>query len=270
MRKIILFYSIFLCFSLDINGQSTASHQVSRFTIEAPQINSQKTIWVYLPKSYESSKQQYPVIYMFDAQNLFDANSSYVGEWKVDEYLDTLTNHESIIIGIEHGDDKRIEELTPYKHETYGGGNGDTFLNFIAYTLKPHVDLNYRTLSDSKHTTIFGSSLGGLLAFYAVLQYSDTFGNAGIFSPAFWVNPEIFDLVSEVDLNPQARFYFLAGTDESETMVSNLEKMITILKTEGIGLDNIELNIIEGGKHNEELWSTNFPSAYQWLLNSQY
>jgi alpha-glucosidase len=270
MEKTFLFYIFLLCFSLHINGQSTASQQVSTFTIEATQLDTEKTIWVYLPKSYDTSEKQYPVIYIFDAQNLFDANSSFVGEWKVDEYLDTLTDNESIIIGVEHGNDKRIEELTPYKHATYGGGNGDTFLNFIMHILKPHIDLNYRTLSDSKHTTIFGSSLGGLLAFYAVLQYSDTFGNAGIFSPAFWVNPEIYDLASEGSINQQAHFYFLAGTDESETMISNLEKMITILKTKGIGMDNIKLNIIEGGKHNEELWSTNFPDAYQWILNSQH
>ena len=157
MEKIFLFYIFLLCFSFDINGQSTASQQVSTFTIEAPQLDTEKTIWVYLPKSYDTSEKQYPVIYIFDAQNLFDANSSFVGEWKVDEYLDTLTDNKSIIIGVEHGDDKRIEELTPYKHATYGGGNGNAFLNFITHILKPHIDLNYRTLSDSKHTTIFGS-----------------------------------------------------------------------------------------------------------------
>jgi alpha-glucosidase len=266
MKKIFLLYFLLLSFYLDVNAQNTASNQVSTFTIEAPQLHTKKTIWVYLPKSYSTSEKHYPVIYMFDAQNLFDAKTSFVGEWEIDEYLDTLATHESIIVGIEHGNDKRIEELTPYKHLTYGRGNGDTFMNFIIHTVKPQIDRNYRTLSDSQHTTIFGSSLGGLLAFYAVLQYPDTFGNAGIFSPAFWVNPEIFDLASKVPINKRARFYFLAGTDESETMISDLERMITILKTEGISIDNIKQNIIEDGKHNEELWSTNFPQAYQWLM----
>ena len=265
MKKIIPFCLSLLFFSIHINAQSTASNRVSTFTIEAPQLNTNKTIWVYLPKSYETSEKNYPVTYMFDAQNLFDAESSYVGEWKVDEYLDTLSNNESIIIGIEHGNDKRIEELTPYKHETYGGGKGESFLDFIKYTVKPHVDISYRTLPEVQHTTIFGSSIGGLMAFYAVLKYPETFRNAGIFSPAFWVNPEIYDFAKTVSINKQSHFYFLAGTEESDTMISEVEKMIVILKENGVNTNNIKRNIIEGGKHNEELWSSNFPEAYQWL-----
>ena len=106
-----------LLFWFKIKAQSTASKQVTAFTIEAPQLDTLKTIWVYLPKNYKNSKKAYPVIYMHDAQNLFDDKTSYAGEWKVDEYLDTLTQNESIIIGIEHGNEKRIDELTPYKHE---------------------------------------------------------------------------------------------------------------------------------------------------------
>ncbi|MGO4819242.1 alpha/beta hydrolase-fold protein [Flavobacterium sp. W22_SRS_FP1] len=67
---------------------STASPQVSTFTIEAPQLQDSKKIWVYLPKNYSSSNKKYSVIYMHDAQNLFDANTSYAGEWNVDEKLE--------------------------------------------------------------------------------------------------------------------------------------------------------------------------------------
>ena len=172
-----------LSFNIEVNSQSTASKQVSVFTIEAPQLNTFKKIWVYLPKSYETSKKQYPVIYMHDAQNLFDAETSYVGEWKVDEYLDTITNNEAIIIGIEHGNEKRTEELNPYINEQYGDGKGDLYLTFIKNTLKPHIDVIYRTLKDPKNTTIIGSSLGGLISFYAVIKFPQTFGNAGVFSP---------------------------------------------------------------------------------------
>ena len=99
---------ISLLISININAQSTASKQVSTFTIDAPQLDTQKKIWVYLPKDYQDSNNSYPVIYMHDAQNLFDDKTSFVGEWKVDEYLDTLDKNESIIIGIEHGNENRI------------------------------------------------------------------------------------------------------------------------------------------------------------------
>ncbi len=120
---------------------------------------------MYLPKSYENPKTAYPVIYMHDAQNLFDDSTSYVGERKIDEYLDSINSKEVIIVAIEHGNEKRTDELTPYKHEKFGGVNGNNYINFIRNTLKPHIDIAYRTLPDAKNTTIFGSSLGGLISF---------------------------------------------------------------------------------------------------------
>lgn len=65
--------------------QNATSKQVSTFSIEAPQLNTTKKIWIYLPKNYETSQKKYPVMYMHDGQNLFDAKTSFVGEWNVDE-----------------------------------------------------------------------------------------------------------------------------------------------------------------------------------------
>lgn len=248
-----------------LHAQSTASSQVSKFKIAAPQLDTQKTIWVYTPKSYKKSKKNYPVIYMFDAQNLFDAETSYVGEWKIDEYLDRLTKNQVIIVGIEHGNDKRIEELTPYPNEKYGGGKGDDFLDFMINTLKPHIDISYRTKTDAANTSIFGSSLGGLMACYAVIKHPKTFGSAGVFSPAFWINPEIYELVETTELPESAYFYFMAGDQEDENMVTDQQKMVMLLTEKGIPDDHIKTKIIEGGTHNEALWRNQFPEAFEWL-----
>lgn len=247
-------------------AQSTATIQVSTFTIEAPQLQTDKKIWIYLPKDYVTTAQEYPVVYMHDAQNLFDVETSFLGEWEVDEYLDSVAKQKSIIIGIAHGDEKRAEELTPYPHPEYGGGQGDYYLNFIIQTLKPYVDSTYRTLKDPKHTTIFGSSLGGLMSFYAIIKHPEVFGNAGIFSPSFWFSNRIFDLVSEKDIPSTSRFYFMAGSEESDTMVPDQEKMIALLSDKGVAKDHIKNIVIEGGKHNEALWRKNFPDAYEWLI----
>ena len=162
---------------IKVNAQeSTASKQVSTFTIEAPQLKTSRKIWLYLPKNYESSTKKYPVIYMHDAQNLFDAKTSFAGEWNVDEKLDSLSA-QVIVVGIENGGDKRLEELTPYKNEKYGGGNAEKYLEFIVNTLKPEIDKKYRTKTDTKNTTIMGSSLGGLVSF------SKNEGTCSPFSP---------------------------------------------------------------------------------------
>lgn len=266
----------FLLASFSLLAQSTASKQVTTFTIEAPQLETQKKIWVYLPKDYQSSKKSYPVIYMHDAQNLFDDKTSFVGEWKVDEYLDTLPDSEaSIIIGIEHGGEKRIDELTPFVNEKYGGGKGKDYLNFIVKTLKPYIDSEYRTLADKENTTIWGSSLGGLISIYAVISYPKTFGKAGIFSPAIWINKaELFNLVKNSNINSDLKFYFLVGSEEGDTaedaatMVSDQHKMVQLLKDNGIRNNDIIDKVIPNGHHNETLWSTNFPEAYQWLIKN--
>ena len=267
MKSPIILFVLISLISLQLHSQSTASTQVSTFVIEAPQLNTHKNIWVYLPKSYKNLKTAYPVIYMHDAQNLFDDSTSYVGEWKVDEYLDSIKTKEAIIIGIEHGNEKRIDELTPYVHEKYGGGNGDNYIDFIKNTLKPYIDITYRTLSNAQNTTIFGSSLGGLISFYAAIKYPEVFGNAGVFSPSFWYSDKIYELVETSDIHKDTKIFFLIGTEEGKTAVPNQQKMVDLLIEKGYDKDKISNRIIEGGKHNEALWSKHFQEAFHWLIN---
>lgn len=262
------FLLVSLFFLLPINAQkSTASKQVSTFTIDAPQLKTTKKIWVYLPKDYTTSTKKYPVIYMHDAQNLFDASTAPYGEWNVDETLDSISA-QVIIIGIEHGGDKRIDELTPYKNAKYGGGKADDYLDFIVNTLKPKVDAAYRTKTNAKNTAIFGSSLGGLVSFYAAIKYPTVFGKVGCFSPSFWFGRnEMNDLLARTK-DFKTKVYFLCGDNEGDGDVipdmKNVEKWVNTKRCECKKM-NKEV-IIEGGQHNEKLWRENFKKAYLWLF----
>lgn len=258
---------LFLFFSKANAQESTASKQVSTFTIEAPQLKTNRKIWLYLPKNYETSTKKYPVIYMHDAQNLFDAKTSFAGEWNVDEKLDSL-DAQIIVVGIENGGDKRLEELTPYKNEKYGGGNADKYLEFIVNTLKPEIDKKYRTKSNAKNTTIMGSSLGGLVSFYAVIKYPDVFGKAGVFSPAFWINRmDINDYMTN-SKKLKAKIYFLCGDSEGndDDMVNDLNHMEKLLNTNRCYCLHLNKKVIvKGGRHNEKLWRDGFTDAFHWL-----
>ncbi|RTY89407.1 alpha/beta hydrolase [Flavobacterium sp. GSP27] len=250
--------------SVRTSKQRTASKQVSTFTIEAPQLQSTKKIWVYLPQNYATSKRKLSVIYMHDAQNLFDATTSYSGEWNIDEKLDSL-KAPVIVIGVEHGNEKRIDELTPFKNEKYGGGKADRYLEFIVKTLKPHIDKTFRTKTDKKNTIIMGSSLGGLTSYYAVLKYPEIFGKAGVFSPSFWFTKDIYDL-TEKSKKIKSKIYFLCGDNESEDMVTDLNKMEYLLNSNRCSCLNLnEKKIVKGGQHNEKLWRDGFVKAVLWL-----
>jgi len=160
-----------------------------------PQLNKKRRVWIYLPPSYSTSKKSYPVIYMHDGQNLFDAATSGFGEWKIDEFLDSVAlkgGKEFIVVGVDHGGTERLTEYNPYDSE-YGSGKGKRYVAFLAETLKPFVDKNYRTKSDFKYTTVAGSSMSGLISMYAVTEYPKVFGNAGVFSPAFWIAKKLID-----------------------------------------------------------------------------
>ena len=246
--------------------QSTASKQVSFFTIESQQLKCTKKIWVYLPKSYATSSKKYPVIYMHDAQNLFDASTSYAGEWNVDETLDSI-NAQVIIVGIENTD-KRMEELTPFKNQKYGGGKADDYLNFIVNTLKPKVDSTYRTKTNAKNTAIIGSSLGGLTSFYAALKYPTVFGKVGCFSPAFWFNrKEMNDLMSHTK-HFDTKIYFLCGDNEGDAdVIPDMEQVENWINTKRCNCKKRNKKVIvSGGQHNENLWRENFKKAYLWMF----
>ena len=266
MIRLLVFSIIILLVTLKLNAQeSTLSKNVTTFLIEAPELQTQKKIWLYLPEEYQNSEKKYPVVYMHDAQNLFDKKTSFAGEWEVDETLDSL-KAQVIVVGIEHGNDKRLDELTPFSNEKYGGGKGDAYLEFIVKTLKTHIDKTYRTKTKAKNTAIFGSSLGGLISFYAVLKYPKVFGKAGVFSPAFWFSDEIYTYMEQSD-KVKAKIYFLCGDKESDDMVSDLKKMETLLDRNRCYCLNLNKTVIvEGGQHNEKLWREGFKNAYLWLF----
>ncbi|MGF7074843.1 putative alpha/beta superfamily hydrolase [Mucilaginibacter sp. 3215] len=128
---------------------------------------------------------------------------------------------ESIIVGIDHGGEYRITEYDPYNSK-YGEGRGDDYVQFLIKELKPYIDGHYRTQTDAAHTTIAGSSMGGLISMYAALKYPGVFGNAGVFSPAFWIAPQIYDQAQQSVVNKNSRFYFVCGDAESASMVVDM------------------------------------------------
>jgi predicted alpha/beta superfamily hydrolase len=247
---------------------ATAQVKVLDTAFVIPQLDRKRRIWVYLPKSYATGTKKYPVIYMHDGQNLFNEQTAPFGEWGIDEALDTLTRRtgkEAIIIGVDNGGDKRMTEYNPYDFKNYGKGEGSKYVDFLALTLKPFIDKKFRTLKDSTHTFVAGSSMGGLISLYAVIKYPQVFGGAGIFSPAFWTAPDIFDEVAKADLGRAIkRFYFYAGGKESEAMVPDMDKMITTIEKKGNYETRRLMNPL--GKHNEATWRKEFVDFYQFII----
>ena len=253
--------------------QSTKAANVSilkkEFIIDGLNDISHK-IWLYLPPNYDSSAENYPVIYMHDAQNLFDDATSFVGEWAVDETLNGLykkTGKSFIVVGVENGGEKRIEEYTPWKHKKYGGGKGDIYINFLANELKPFIDKNYRTKSEANQTAIIGSSLGGLISFYGGLKHPAVFGKIGALSTSFWFSDKINEFAKENGKQTKTKLFLLVGEKEGDAMVPDTQNMEKLLLETGFPKENIKTKIVAEGKHTESFWRAEFLEVITFLYN---
>ncbi len=232
-----------------------------------PQLGRSRRIWLYLPEAYASNKKKrYPVLYMQDGQNLFDDVNAAYGEWGVDECLDsTIKNGRPacIVVGVDNGP-KRMNEYNPDDHEKFGKGEGRQYVEFIANTLKPYIDGHYRTLPAKENTLIAGSSMGGLISLYAMLQYPDVFGKAGIFSPSIWAADTMDSLTDAVAGKLKGKLFFYMGGQEGETFVND---MIRIQEKIGKKSGAMIYSVIDkDGMHNEEAWRKWFPVFYNWVL----
>ncbi len=255
----------------DIAGNHTVTPHVRILDSDffMPQLNRNRRIWITLPTDYATNETSYPVVYMHDGQNVFDAATSFAGEWRVDEAmaLPSMSGcKQTIFVAIDNGGSLRIDELSPWPNSEYNaGGEGDEYVDFIVETLKPFIDEHFRTLPQRDHTTITGSSLGGLISMYAIAKHNNVFSKAGVFSPAFWFNPEIFDYVEANPLSSDSKVYFVCGTNESASMVPMMQQMRDLLFSSDVPQGNVGYLAVTGGQHNENFWANQFPVGHHFL-----
>lgn len=234
---------------------------------EIPQLNTTRKVWALLPHDYDYSKESYPVMYLQDAQNLFNENSGY-GNWQIDKKLAVMSEYnvgKIIIIAVEHAEEDRLKEYNVGK-TVLGKGQGKKYIKFLVETLKPYVDSNFRTKKEREFTGIGGSSMGGLISIFSGLRHPDIFGKLMIFSPSLWVVPKME--LKTYENSEATKIYLYAGGDESETMIEHVETFKNKMLESEFVADKMKINlsINKLGKHNETYWSDEFPKAIEWLF----
>ncbi|MCE6992703.1 alpha/beta hydrolase [Dyadobacter sp. CY323] len=238
---------------------------------EIPQLKKTRRIQVLLPHDYyDRPDLSFPVLYMTDGQNLFGEGSEY-GNWNIDKSLAKLAKEQKggvIIVAIDHGNEQRINEFSPYNNPKWGKGLGEQFMRFISETLKPHIDSKYRTKRDRLNTGIGGSSVGGLLSLYAALMFPQVFGRLMVFSPSLWMSQRVFFDAIHFFEPFESRIYLYAGGKEGANMLPNVTKLRETLETQAFGYDRVKIkaSIDPKGQHDEKQWSKEFPLALKWLF----
>ncbi len=254
-------------------NRHTVGHvQVLNGAYSMPQLHRTRRVWAYLPPDYFLSKRRYPVIYLQDGQNLFDNTLAFSGEWGIDDTMESLFaggDPSVIVIGIDNGGVDRLNEYSPWKHPTHGGGEGAAYMEFIVKTLKPHIDSVFRTKKDRKNTALGGSSMGGLISMYGGIQYQDVFSKLFVFSPSFWFSEEAYKQIEKTGHQFPMKIYLLCGTPEGNGSVAkDMQKMYETLLKNGFSAQDVKMVEKTDGQHSEWFWRREFPEAYKWLFNS--
>jgi len=225
-----------------------------------------RDLYAYLPPSYAPGTRRYPVLYMQDGLNLFDEDTSYAGEWRVDETMEALATEgiEAIVVGVPHGPD-RAGEYVPAQH-------GPEYIAFLADDVKPLVDDTLHPLSGRSGTGLAGSSLGGIISLYGFVERNDVFSFAGVMSPAFWWDESLFDLVAAAPRR-DGRIWMDVGDDEhpentelSKKYVDGFERMSATLRDRGYGEAQLRTLLEPGARHHETAWARRLPEMLRFLL----
>ena len=263
-----------------------------------------RRVVVWLPPSYSKRGPKHAVLYMHDGQNLFDkATAGYGMEWEIDEHLSKLIADKkvrpTIVVGI-WNTPKRLQEYVPSKAFTslppeyrdkvralYGGDPlSDGYLKFIVRELRPLIDRRFNVKTDRANTAIMGSSMGSLISLYAIDEYPQIFGLAGMMSthwPLFMtpegksVDQKEFEVVSsafERYLRPALpdprthKLYFDHGTEALDAIYKEYQDRVdAVVAKRGYrrGVNWLTRNY-PGQKHNEISWASRVDAPLTFLL----
>lgn len=237
-----------------------------------------RTLSVWLPPGYETTSDRYPVLYLHDGQNLFDAATAAFGvEWQADETATRLIAERRIpaiiIVGIGNTPD-RLDEYSPTRDERLKrGGRGSLYARFLVEEVKPFIDRTYRTRPDRESTAIGGSSLGGLISMQVCELFPETFFACAAISPALGWDQEF--VVKGIQKNPAwihtTRLWIDMGTREGgnspKSSVDRTKQFANALEQAG-RKENIDFRYLEvpDGQHNETAWAARFDRVLEFLF----
>ena len=264
-----------------------------------------RRVQVWLPSTYSPRGPKFDVLYMHDGQNLFDKKTAGYGmEWEVDEHLDALIRAKrvrpTIVVAI-WNTPKRLQEYVPSKAFTglpaeykqrvralYGGDPlSDGYLEFIVRELKPMIDRRFHVKTHRAHTAIMGSSMGALISLYAIDEYPQVFGAAGMMSthwPLFLApdgkalsdaDYEVVSSAFEHYLAPQLpnprthKLYFDHGSETLDANYARYQRRVdAVVERRGyVRGVNWLTQSFPGQQHNEVSWASRLDVPLEFLLH---
>ena len=243
-------------------------------------LGNRRDVLVYLPPGYRRlSRKRYPVLYLHDGQNVFDAATSFSGaEWGVDETAERLIRQKLIepliIVAIANMGEERVHEYAPTrgvidakaKRKKRSRGLARLYGHFLMDELKPYIDRKYRTRPGAEFTGLGGSSLGGLVTLAIGILYPRAFSRLIVMSPSIWWDDfAIYRLVDFIEQKPPLKIWLDTGT--AEPGWEQARELRDRLFEKGWKLrDDLQYMEAKGADHSEAAWAARVDPALRFLF----
>jgi len=214
MKRILLLLTT--CFVMSNSMAQTIYKEMA-----SEKLGETRQIKIQLPRNYDTSDKNYPVIYVFDADYLFEpvaGNVDYYSYWE--------DIPEAIVIGVNQYDlrenDVYFNPLTSLPVET-----GAEFFEFVSMELVPFVNKTFRT---EKFKVAVGHGKTANFINYFLLKEVPLFHSYIVLSPD--LAPEMPNFLTEVFPKlEQKTFYYLATTNnDSKGIQAKTEALANSLK----------------------------------------
>lgn len=241
---------------------------------ESEILGNLRQVTIYLPAGYdEREDRRYPVLYMQDGQNLFDAERAYVpgNHWRLQEAADQAIGERAavpmIIVGIDHAGPGRADEYTPVRDRKHSsGGRAADYARFLIEELKPAIDARFRTLANAASTAVGGSSLGGLVSLYLALKHPDVFGRAAVMSPSVWWSDRAILADVEAYSGKPLRMWLDIGGREGLEALRDARTLRDRIQAKRWGEDALRYFEDRRGDHSERAWARRVRQALEFLF----
>jgi predicted alpha/beta superfamily hydrolase len=203
--------------------------------------NEDRTLLIWLPRSYKDSVLSYPVVYLLYGQNTSACLLPAITACDMLSASGVIP--EMIIVGVASAERYR-------DYSSIADGYIENTVKFFRDELFPFVERNYRTAG---YRIVIGPQAGAVFSFYTLLKHPDLFNAYILENPFVWQNRELLYQMATSTFSGTMRLdRFLFIKDEKDSRPESLE-------TAGLFSDWLKSNTPDGLRFH---YSLEEPSGY--------
>ena len=254
-----------LCFLFNVAGysQSTVFESLS---FESNKLGRKVSYSIYLPSDYNTSKRNYPVLYLLHGYTDNETNWIQMGQMKTIADR-AIANEEAVPMIIVMPDAWDTWYINQYDGKV-------PYEDMFFEELIPYMEKTYRIRSDKESRAIAGLSMGGYGSFLYSLHHPDmfcacaplsaaVFDDTVLFGPGdeHWKQNNVLKILSDWNQNnlPKIRYYIDCGDDDG--LLDGNMQVHQVMKQKGI---RHEFRVRDGG-HSWTYWRTALPEVLRFV-----